>query len=67
MRYGKITEKGVLVRDFPNEGYKPIEESEPENRQGFYAVFHYEESGEKIMMVWDYIELSDEEKAEVER
>ena len=66
MRYGKFISGGMLERDFPAEGYKPIEETPPETPDGFRAVFCYVDAGDAITTVWEYIELTDEEKREIE-
>ena len=67
MRYGKFISGGMLERDFPADGYKPIVETAPETPDGYRAVSHYEDAGETIVSVWEYIELTDEEKEEIER
>ncbi len=64
MRYGKIISGGCLVRESPAEGYKPIIDTTPETRQDYRAVFHYEDNGEAIVSVWEYVELTEDEKAE---
>lgn len=67
MRYGKFISGGMLERDFPAEGYKPIVETAPETPDGYRAVSCYEDAGETIVSMWEYIELTDEEKEEIER
>lgn len=67
MKYGKFISGGMLERDFPADGYKPIVETAPETPDGYRAVSHYEDEGENIVSVWEYIELTDEEKEEIER
>lgn len=62
MRYGKFISGGMLERDFPADGYKPIVETAPETPDGYRAVSYYEDVGETIISVWEYIELTDEEK-----
>jgi hypothetical protein len=66
MSYGKFVNAGLLVREIPAEGYKPIVKTAPETPDGYRAVSHYEETGESIVTVWEYIELTAEEKAEIE-
>lgn len=66
MRYGKFVTYGLLVRDTPAEGYKPIIETSPETPDGYRAISHYEDTEESIVPVWEYIKLSEEEKAEIE-
>lgn len=65
MRYGKFISGGMLERDFPAKGYKPIVEAAPETPEGYRAISHYEDSGDSIVTVWEYIELTEEEKAEI--
>lgn len=67
MRYGKFISGGMLERDFPAEGYKPIIDTPPETPDGFRAVSRYVEDGDAIRPVWEYIELTEEEKEEIER
>lgn len=67
MRYGKFISGGMLERDFPADGYKTIVETAPETPDGYRAVSYYEDAGETIVSVWEYIELTDEEKEEIER
>lgn len=66
MRYGKFISGGMLERDFPAEGYKPIVETAPETPEGYRAVSRYVDAGDTIVSVWEYIELTDEEKREIE-
>lgn len=66
MSYGKFVTSGLLVRDTPAGGYKPIIETNPETPDGYRAISRYEDTGESIVPVWEYIELSEEEKAEIE-
>lgn len=65
MRYGKFIHDGILVRESPADGYKPIVETPPETPKDYRAIFHYEDSGDSIVTVWEYIELTEEEKAEI--
>ena len=67
MSYGRFVNAGLLVRSAPADGYKPIVETAPETPEGYRAVSHYEDAGETIVSVWEYIELTDEEKEEIER
>lgn len=66
MRYGKFISGGLLVRDFPDDGYKPIVETAPETPDGYRAISHYEDAGETINAVWEFVELTEEEKQEIE-
>lgn len=66
MKYGKFIGGGMLERDFPAEGYKPIAETVPETPEGYRAVSRYVDAGETITTEWEYIELTDEEKREIE-
>ena len=66
MRYGKFVNKGILVRESPADGYKPIVETAPETPDGYRAVSSYVDAGETITTEWEYIELTDEEKREIE-
>lgn len=65
MRYGKFVNKGILVRESPADGYKPIEETLPETPEDYRAIFRYADSGDFISQVWEYIALTAEEKAEI--
>lgn len=67
MSYGRFVNAGLLVRSNPADGYKLIVETAPETPDGYRAVFHYEDEGETIVPVWEYIELTEEEKEEIER
>lgn len=67
MSYGRFVNAGLLVRSNPTDGYKLIVETVPETPEGYRAVSHYEDAGETITTVWEYIELTDEEKEEIER
>lgn len=66
MSYGRFVNAGLLVRNTPEDGYKPIVETAPETPDGYRAISHYEDEGETIVSVWEYIELTDEEKQESE-
>lgn len=66
MRYGKFVNKGILARESPAKNYKPIEETAPETPEGFRAVYRYVDAGDVIVTEWEYIELTDEEKREIE-
>lgn len=66
MRYGRFISGGMLERDFPAEGYKPIVETAPETPDGYRAVSRYVDAGETITTEWEYIKLTDEEKREIE-
>lgn len=65
MRYGKFINKGILVRESPAYGYKPIVETAPETPKDHRAIFHYEDNGDSIVTVWEYIALTEEEKDEI--
>jgi hypothetical protein len=67
MRYGRIINGGCLVRESPADGYKLIIDTPPETPDGFRAVSRYVEDGDAIRPVWEYIELTEEEKEEIER
>ena len=66
MSYGRFVNGGLLVRSTPTDGYKPIVETSPETPDGYRAISHYEDTGSNIVTVWEYIELTEEEKAEIE-
>lgn len=66
MSYGKFVSGGLLVRQAPAEDYKPIVGKAPETPDGYRAVFRYVDAGDTITTVWEYIELTDEEKREIE-
>lgn len=66
MSYGKFVNAGLLVRETPADGYKPIVETAPETPNGYRAVSRYVDAGETITTEWEYIELTDEEKREIE-
>lgn len=65
MQYAKIIENGVLIKNKPANGYKPVEEIAPEDREGFVPVSHYEDRGDKVVTVWDYVELPPVEEPDV--
>lgn len=67
MRYGKIINGGMLMRGTPADGYKPVVETAPEVREGYYNTFRYEDTGEDIAQVWEYHEIDADAKEEVER
>lgn len=67
MSYGKFVSGGMLVRQTPAEGYKPIVETAPETPEGYRAISRYVEDGDVIRPMWEYIELTEEEKEEIER
>lgn len=67
MLYAKIISKGVLVRETPFDGAKPLVNTAPETPDGFRAVSAYVDDGDSIRKVWDYVELTDDEKREIER
>jgi len=67
MRYGKIVSGGVLMRSTPADGYKPVVETAPEIRDGYYDTFRYEDTGEEIIQTWEYHEIDADAKEEVER
>jgi hypothetical protein len=64
MAYAKIVGKGVLVREKPFDGAKPLVNTPYEHRDGFRGISEFVDNGESIVEVWSYIELTDEEKAE---
>lgn len=64
MAYAKIVSKGVLVREKPFDGAKPLVNTPYEHRDGFRGVSEFIDNGEGIVEVWRYIELTDEEKPE---
>lgn len=64
MAYAKTVGKGVLVRETPFDGAKPLVNTTYEHRDGFRGVSEFVDDGENIVEVWSYIELTDEEKAE---
>lgn len=66
MSYGKFVRGGMLVRQTPTDGYKPIVETAPETPDGYRAVSRYVDAGETITTEWECIELTDEEKREIE-
>lgn len=41
-------------------GYHPIEESEPEEREGKVAIASYEVVGDKIVQTWEYFDEPEE-------
>ena len=41
------------------DGWLEVVESEPENREGFSPVARYEESNNKIIQSWDYVEATE--------
>lgn len=41
-------------------GYLPIEESEPEEREGKVAIASYEVVGDKIVQTWEYFDEPEE-------
>ena len=67
MNYGRFVNAGLLVRSTPADGYKPIVETAPETPEGYRAISRYVDAGENIISVWEYIELTEEEKEEIER
>lgn len=67
MRYGKFVNKGILVRESPADSYKPIEETAPETPEGYRAIYRYVDAVDVITTEWEYIELTDEEKREIEK
>lgn len=67
MRYGKLISGGMLERDYPADGYKPIIDTPPETPDGFRAVCSYVDDEDAIRPVWEYIELTEEEKEEIEQ
>ena len=66
MSYGKFVSGGLLVRQSTADGYKPIVETSPETPEGYRAVSRYVDAGGKITTEREYIELTDEEKREIE-
>lgn len=66
MSYGRFVNAGLLVRNAPADGYKPIAETAPEPPEGYRAVSRYVDAGDTITTEWEYIELTDEEQREIE-
>lgn len=66
MSYGRFVNAGLLVRSTPADGYKPIVETAPGTPEGYRAVSRYVDAGDTITTEWEYIELTDEEKREIE-
>lgn len=48
------------VSQLKSEGYLPIEETEPVEKEGFTAVASYEVSGRKIIQSWNYVETPEQ-------
>lgn len=66
MAYAKIVKKGVLVREEPFDGAKPLVNTYPEQREGFKATSAYVDDGDVITVRWAYTEMTEEEKRESE-
>lgn len=66
MAYAKIVKKGVLVREEPFDGAKPLVNSYPEQREGFKTTSAYVDEGDVITVRWTYTEMTEEEKRESE-
>lgn len=62
--YAKIVRRGVLVSEFPLDGYKPLINTRPEPPEGYRAVSELVDEANAILEIWKYIELTDEEKRE---
>lgn len=62
--YARIYEKGIIVKEYPFDGSKPLVNTPHKHRDGFRGVSEFIDNGENIVEVWRYIELTDEEKSE---
>lgn len=67
MSYGKFTNGGVLEKEYQVDGYKPIIYTPPETPDGYRAVYHYVDNIDNITVEWEYIELAEEEREEIDR
>lgn len=56
-----FTNDPVLLLQY---GWKEIVYTEPEEREGFYPVSHWEETETKIIETWTYESIPDEPTAE---
>ena len=43
------------------DGWLEVVESQPEQRDGYYPIAHYEERDGKIIQSWEYVEVTDED------
>lgn len=62
MIYGKIENGCCAIYPQYRDGLKPVIESSPEPRDGYYATFVFHDNGNEIVKVWNYHEIEPPEK-----
>jgi hypothetical protein len=53
--YARIYEKGIIVKEYPFDGSKPLVRTEPETREGYIAYSAFTETADAIVEVWSYV------------
>lgn len=62
MMYGKIECGCCALYPRQAEGLKPVIETTPEAREGYYATFIFEDAGDAIVKQWQYHKIEPPEK-----
>lgn len=60
--FGKIENGCCTLYPRYSEGLKPVNETAPETREGYYATFKFEDAGDVIVRQWEYHKIVPSEK-----
>lgn len=62
LKYDDVVVANPQENDFINAGYKPIIDKRLEENEGFYQVAEYFEEEDRIVAIYHYEEIVDEEE-----